>query len=37
LFDTQVRDINTHELIKGRKKTITNSEGRIEWVGKYVY
>jgi hypothetical protein len=36
LFDTQVRDINTHELIKGRKKTITNSEGRIEWVGKYV-
>ncbi len=37
LFDTQVRDINTHELIKGRKKTITNSEGRTEWVGKYVY
>jgi hypothetical protein len=36
-YDIQVKNINTHELIKGRMKTVTNSEGRTEWVGKYIY
>jgi hypothetical protein len=37
LYETQVRDINTHELIKGRKKTTTNSQGQTVLEGKYIY
>jgi len=37
LHETQVRDINTHELIKGRKKTTTNSQGQTVLEGKYIY
>jgi hypothetical protein len=37
MYETQVRDINTHELIKGRKKTTTNPQGQTGWVGKYIY
>lgn len=37
MYETQVRDINTHELIKGRKKTTTNSQGQTVLEGKYIY
>jgi hypothetical protein len=37
IYETQVRDINTHELIKGGKKTTTNSQGLTQWVGEYIY